>query len=548
MFSTPHVCRHHDDLIAGMSSAATSCFTPPISDAIPEKGSPRLAWLAAVFVTAVLLIGFWPSFDSIALPMDEGMVLVYPELISHGQIPYRDFETFYGPANLYVLGAVYQLFETNIFTERAVGLVYRSITILAIFGIARRWGTASASAAMFVGGVVLIGTQLIAFAWIGGLAAALGSLWILSSDTRPGRHFGAGLLAGLALLFRPDIGLAVAGSALPFLWVASWRQRGKYAAGFAIMLSLLAAITLQAGLTNVWNNLFFYPVVLSNPGRHFPLGSVQPYLLKLLGLHIIASLAIAADGLIALRKDRVSAKGLVLLSVAVFALTLTPQAVQRLDFGHFVFAGLVSLAFLPIALADLVKKLAWPANRWFVPIAALILSVGAIATVAPELATDVRAAFVAGLSTKSDAAVFLKQNGRSFPFHSRSIAGHAGRVFEKLEQLSSPGQRLFVGPADLRRTNYSDTYIYHLFPKLRPATYFLEMNPFSANRPGSRLAGDIASADWVVLNRAWDNWREPNRCVENGPDEPNRVVLSNFTRVAESGPYLLFQRKPAASP
>jgi hypothetical protein len=119
-------------------------------------------------------------------------------------------------------------------------------------------------------------------------------------------------------------------------------------------------------------------------------------------------------------------------------------------------------------------------------------------------------------------------------------------LFEKLETLSKPGERLFVGPGDLRRTNYSDTYIYHIFPKLRPASYFLEMNPFSANRPGSRLATDVASADWLVLNRAWDNWQEPNRSVENGEDTANQVVQTQFTQIGEYGPFLLFQHKPTS--
>jgi hypothetical protein len=548
VFLTAHAGRQINPSVADMASPTREYFESPLSDVIVEKRSRRRGWLAAACVAAILLVGFWPSFDSIALPMDEGMVLVYPELISHGQIPYRDFETFYGPANLYVLAGCYRLFETNIFTERAIGLVYRSIAILSIFGIARRWGTAGATGAMLVGGGLLICTQLIAFAWIGGLAAALGALWILSSEVRSGRYFGAGLLAGLALLFRPDIGLAIGASALPFLWVAGWRQRAEYAAGFGIMLGLLAALAVEAGLMNVWNNLFFYPVVMSNPGRHFPLGSVQPYLLKLLVLHIVASLTIAGAGLLALRKNPGCGKGLVLLSVAGFALTLTPQAAQRLDFGHFVFAGLVSFSFLPIALADLLKKLPWPVNRSFAPIAAVVFTICVVETVAPELTTDIRAAFAAGFRTKGEAVVFVEQQGRSFPFHSQSVARYAGRLFEKLDQLSTPGQRLFVGPADLRRTNYSDTYIYHLCPKLRPATYFLEMNPFSANRPDSRLAGDIASADWVVLNKAWDNWREPNRCVENGSDAPNRVVETGFTRIAEYGPYLLFQRKTVAGP
>lgn len=122
------------------------------------------------------------------------------------------------------------------------------------------------------------------------------------------------------------------------------------------------------------------------------------------------------------------------------------------------------------------------------------------------------------------------------------------RMLAKLETVSSPGQRLFVGPGDLRRTNYVDTYLYYMMPELTPATYFLEMNPLSANRPRSRLAADVASADWLVLNRVYDHWYEPNRSVEYGSDAPNAVVRKDFEVCGEFGSYLLYRRKNRSAP
>ena len=80
-------------------------------------------------------------------------------------------------------------------------------------------------------------------------------------------------------------------------------------------------------------------------------------------------------------------------------------------------------------------------------------------------------------------------------------------------------------------------------PEFVPATYFLEMNPFSANRPNSRLTEDIASADWLVLNRAWDFWGEPNASQQYGPDAPNEVVRTQFERCARHGTFELYRRK-----
>jgi hypothetical protein len=51
----------------------------------------------------------------------------------------------------------------------------------------------------------------------------------------------------------------------------------------------------------------------------------------------------------------------------------------------------------------------------------------------------------------------------------------------------------------LRRTNYNNTFLYYLLSQLTPATYFLEINPLSANRPGLRLSADVPSADWLII-------------------------------------------------
>jgi hypothetical protein len=147
------------------------------------------------------------------------------------------------------------------------------------------------------------------------------------------------------------------------------------------------------------------------------------------------------------------------------------------------------------------------------------------------------------LLVNSDPGVVLRHNERSFPVGSVDTARTVTALLQELEKSSVPDQRLFVGPADLRRTNYNDTYLYHLLPKLRPATYFLEMNPGSANRLGSRLTHDVESADWLILNRRWDVWNEPNRSREFGSDAPNGVVRERFALQGEYGSFLLFRRR-----
>lgn len=100
-------------------------------------------FLVAVLVNLFLLIPLWQGFEKPGARMDEGLLLVYPELILKGQMPYRDFETIYGPGNPYALAGVYAVFGPGIFVERAVGLTYRILILAAVFGLAQRWESSS---------------------------------------------------------------------------------------------------------------------------------------------------------------------------------------------------------------------------------------------------------------------------------------------------------------------------------------------------------------------------------------------------------------------
>src|ERR1700730_17826289 len=126
--------------------------------------------LAFILMAALLALALWPSFQSPAPPEDEGIALVYPEMFLKGRLPYRDFETIYGPGNLLVLSAAYSIFGTNISVERAIGLIYRLLILLGIFGIAQRWDSIAALGCALLAAIMLGGTQLFANTWFAALA------------------------------------------------------------------------------------------------------------------------------------------------------------------------------------------------------------------------------------------------------------------------------------------------------------------------------------------------------------------------------------------
>ena len=102
-----------------------------------------------------------------------------------------------------------------------------------------------------------------------------------------------------------------------------------------------------------------------------------------------------------------------------------------------------------------------------------------------------------------------------------------------------------MGTSDLRKTPYNDSFIYYLLPDLEVATYYVEMDPGVANREGSGMAEDLASADVVVLTSVWDAWDEPNDARIVGSDESNDVLRAQFCSVGTyEGLYELLRRCP----
>jgi hypothetical protein len=479
--------------------------------------------------------------------MDEGMALVYPELVQHGAVPYRDFETVYGPGNWWFLSGVYALFGTNIFVERTVGLLYRVVCLLSIFALTRRWGLTAAAACMLLAGSLLINTGIVALSWWGAMACAVGSLALLADRTTPWCCVGAGFVAGLAILFRVDVAPALCLAAVPILWKLGWSQRLLLsgAAGVTAITPLLA-VAYVTGVGPVLNDLFLLPVLHSSPARNIPFSTVEFRLLLFFAAHLIALALNLAAGIIVMRKFDDTRAIPVLFAVALFAAGITHQPYHRLDFIHLLFAAFVTISFLPVSLLVLASAIRGQLLRPAFAGAFCAGAAGLLFLCMPAIRNGTMIALAHPAGTTPPRSFLVKGNDRSFPLYSSRTAVMVERMLEKLDLLSKPGERLFVGPADLRRTNYCDTFIYHLIPKLRPASPFLEMNPFSANAPGSRLSRDLEQADWIVLNREWDDWSEQNRSRENGPDEPLRVVKDDFLLVDEYGSFELFRHKAKA--
>jgi len=304
------------------------------------------------------------------------------------------------------------------------------------------------------------------------------------------------------------------------------------------------------------HSLFLFPVFHLGSAAYLPISTAPADLRYVFYLFIVASVLNVGAGFLASRRGE-RERGRLLLGAALLGLGCIHYALSRFDGGHVINTALISIGLLPLSLFVLLSAITRKLALSFTAVASTLIVFVGVQFLLPrytryfyrgirvEMRLDQprQVANTADLLEPGDKGIFVKQNGRSFPLGRMQTAEATSQMLREVERASTPGQLLLVGPGDLRRTVGCDTYIYHMLPQLRPATYYLEMNPGSTNAPGSRLAGDVERADWLVLDRGWDSINEPNQSSEFGSDAPNKVVQAKFDLWAEYGPYMILRNR-----
>jgi hypothetical protein len=236
-----------------------------------------------------------------------------------------------------------------------------------------------------------------------------------------------------------------------------------------------------------------------------------------------------------LRQDRASFTARVLATVAVFSIGLMPQAIQRVDSAHFAWVSCVPVAFLPIAITEVLRawkpRLRLRARNVIAGGSVLLFLFAVLPSFTVRRYTDFSAQSI-GIHR---IAYKIEHKGRVFYYGRPEAARAANELLPVADRISEPGDRLFVGPTDLRKTPYSDAYLYYMLPDLDPATYYIEMDPGVANDENSGLDEDLRSADIVILSSIWNDWDEPNDARKFGPNLPNEILERDFCLVEKFG-------------
>lgn len=499
-------------------------------------------YIANVAVFTVVALLFFAGLRQMGSPLDEGMLLAGAEHLRRGLKPGLDFNYTYGPASLWTVLATDSLFGLGLLGERLLGVAYRFAIVAGLYALARPRGHAAALGAALVGALMLGSMLAGAFAWLGAIALLLASLNVASRSfgaTRKPHSFPlAGLLGALALSFRPDLAIAVTLMLLPFFLFSSWRERARFVGGVGVGLLPLAWHVVDISPRAFYEALVVEPRLMM-PGRVLPLPPTNPEDRFLFFVTLGASIAWLIAGIIRVARERESIEARSALSVGLLSIALLPQVIQRADAWHIFYGAIVSVGLLPLLVADVARKLAERVailghSAW-----APIAVIGPLLVYAPStLRTPLTEAPSSLFDTQRDGNE-VHRAGRSFRLATREQGEEAQSIVDTLSAKSREGEKLFVGPRDLRRTNYNDTYLYYLLPELVPAAYHTALIP---GLDIDALAARIASADWLALTSAYDDWDEPNASMVFGSDALNRLVAERFCLASKHGSYELFER------
>ena len=550
-----------------------------------QRASDRVAaWsprTKRIVVIAIIGLAFALPFRGLLRnqgpPMEEGFMLVFPERVLHGDFPNKDFLHLYGPGSLWVLAGWMKVFGVTLTSERLfallqqIGVVGRRLLARACAGAAgsrcaaRSCRCSSSSRP----------SDSPRLAWVGGVALGLLGLGLtlagrrrLADRPRPRRAlaFFGGLVGAGALLFRLDLVVAVALGALAATAGLGAAFKRRYALGLGIGLLAYVVQLATAGPYNTFKGMVLDPVVYLRGGRRLPIppswdhldgflqrsGAIQPPPVAAPPLLVVA----AAVHLVLLHDRggrrrprrrwhrrasgrRAGSRRTCSSRRGCSASGMISQGIQRVDSAHFAWVSCVSVALLPVAVFEALRRRTRRDGRlWRRTLCALAIPVGVVLLV-PALhrvelrrlrRADVRQA-PARVPDHAQRADLLLRTARRRA-RPRRICSPWSRSYAR------PGDKLFVGPTDLRKTPYSDAYLYYLLPEYPPGTYYIEMDPGVANADGLAACRRTSRTRQVaILSGVWNDWSEPNDSREGRQHEghqgpaprllPRRLVRSS---------------------
>lgn len=553
---SPPAILNMDNLIAAEERVA----------AVPQNDvvrSAEIRWSALALLFLSLLILFVSEDKQINL-YDEGIILTGADRVSAGAVAHRDFYFLYGPAQLQIIGFLFKVFSPSVLVERCWDALARSAVVVLVFLICirlrSRWAAWMAAIASLLW---LARLDYHGYPVFPALAAALAGVVCLLPVFERARStywlVAAGICAGITVLFRYEIGVAVFAVEAAVLGVYLLLQPAKtgrsrqtviltllpFASGLALIVLPLAAAYVLSGVTND----FLFDVI-SFPSQYyvatrslpFPRFSTLKWSPILTGVYL--PLVVMAASVPALfdrwRRREDSLKLWLALTLLLLTGVFFAKGFVRVSVLHMGMAIVSSLALLAVLATGL----------WYRPLLVRLAVGGAVGFA-------VLSTLVAGYGdmkmSRQNIAALVHQGGCRLPsgldrFGCYTLEEPDLAAVRYIERVTTPGDYLFVGGNRHDKAYSNDVALYFLTGR-RPATKWYEFDP-GLQTTAPRQREIVAELDnkkppYIVLDSQWDDSKEPNRSGESsGVVILDDYLHSHFTPVANFGTVSILKNVP----
>lgn len=492
---------------------------------------------------------------------DEGLIVSGAEQILHGQLPYRDFNTGYPPAEFYTIAGVFSIFGTTLLAERVWDLAWR----LAIVGFAVVLAKAATPwqrphvVPLICCGLVTGSYDAHLYPMISAMLPCFVAVWcaVLYLNQRGNQWlFFSGIAAGVAVLYRHDLAACVGGAVTVAICYQAmlvpdqrwFRLPVLFAAGVLLIVAMPALyFWLSVPHQTLVQSFIVFPR-MTFAGRHLPLPS--PVSIRAWHDSVLAwrdfylPLAIIVAAAVILRRAPAAHRPtLVLLwMTAVSTLALT---IQRVDRSHAYPAVMFSMVLLCACIAE------WSIEDRKVLQNLILFGVICCYGLLP-LYTWVQQ--LRGLPKEpvppGIVAADLRYSRNEPPKIARSgpipLAFDERQAIGYIQQHLLPGRPLYVGVETHGLGWYNDALFYFLADRPQ-ATRFDMFAPGITTSAAvqSEMLQDIRQkrTEYIVLLRLLPS-PEPNlSSVDSGVRILDDAIRQDYIQVAEFGRYTIWHRK-----
>jgi hypothetical protein len=474
-----------------------------------------------LFVLGALLSGL--SIRWGINPHDEGLMLQAGERIADGQLPYRDFYANYGPGQYFLIGGLDWLFGPSLLTWRIVRVLLDAGVAVLAYALVRRDAPEPLALGAWLAAAAAMAYPSIPHPNPTALALGLGGL--LLAQRRPAL---AGALAGLAIVFRLDLGAAALVGVM--LLAPSERRFRAALTGVGVALVLMAPLVIAAP-SDFWDQTIGF--ALDEQGlQRLPLpgawdGGFEPN--KILEHYYpYVLLAAAALWLAAAVRGRLPAR---LWAAAPLAAAGVLYLLARADVYH-----LVPLAaVLPVLLAT-----AAAAERNTAWVVALVLALGLIAV----QGLDLKRIQLLDPPPLATIDVDVADGVKAPPAEARALSELSRYVRSRVP----PGDPVFVANPRFDLVNVGNPLVYVLVGRPNPTRYDVMQPGVVTTAPVQReIVGDLERARPALVIR----WLSPvaDHREDNGAGRSSGVrLLDRYLARADEptrrfGDYLVLTRR-----